>query len=74
MKQPIPGKQLPKAPVEPSDARSIDVQYGLEPVIDTSSVSADGGAPKGVQFHLGRPLPWAKIELRSIPLMAGVFS
>jgi Cysteine-rich CPXCG len=51
MKRPIPGKQLPKAPVKLSDAQSIDVQYGLEKVIDPS-VSADGGALGGVQFHL----------------------
>jgi hypothetical protein len=51
MKRPIPGKQLPKTPVNLSDAQSIDVQYGLEAVIDPS-VSADGGGAGGVQFHL----------------------
>jgi hypothetical protein len=58
MKRPIPGKHLPKRGVKPSDARSIDAQYGLEPVIDSGvsadggGVSADGGAPGGMQFHL----------------------
>jgi Cysteine-rich CPXCG len=51
MKRPIPGKQLPKRAVKLSDAQSIDAQYGLEPVIDPS-VSADGGAPGGMQVHL----------------------
>ena len=51
MKRRIPGKQLPKPDVNPSDAQSIDVKYGLEPVIDLS-VSSDGGAPGGMQFHL----------------------
>jgi Cysteine-rich CPXCG len=53
MKRPTPGKQPPKP--EPdvilSDAQSIDMQYGLEPVIDPSS-SADGSPQDGVQFHL----------------------
>ena len=51
MRRPIPGKQLTKRAGKPSDAHSIDVQYGLEPVIDPS-VPADGGAPGGAQFHL----------------------
>jgi hypothetical protein len=51
MKRHISGKQLPKAPAKLSDPQSIDVQYGLEAVIDPS-VSADGGAPGGLQFHL----------------------
>jgi Cysteine-rich CPXCG len=51
MKRPNPGNQLPKRAVKLSDAQSIDVQYGLEPVIDPSE-SADGGAPGGMQFHL----------------------
>ena len=51
MRRPIPGKQLTKRAVKPSDAHSIDVQYGLEPVIDPG-VPADGGAPGGTQFHL----------------------
>jgi hypothetical protein len=50
MKRPIPGKQLPKPDVELSDAQSIDVKYGLEPVIEPG-VSADDGAPGGMQFH-----------------------
>ena len=52
MKRRIPGKQLPKPGVKLSDAQSIDVQYGLEPVIDPSFSSDDGGALGGVQFHL----------------------
>ena len=50
MKRPTPGKQPPKPDVILSDAQSIDEQYGLEPVIDPS-LSADGGAPGGVEFH-----------------------
>jgi hypothetical protein len=52
MKRPIPGKQLPKRDVKLSDAQSIDVKYGLEPVIDPSVSADDGGAPGGMQFHL----------------------
>ena len=52
MKRPIPGKQLPKPEVKLSDAQSIDVQYGLEPVIDPSVSADDGGAPSSMQFHL----------------------
>jgi hypothetical protein len=51
MKRPIPRKQLRKRAVKLSDAHSIDVQYGLEPVIDPS-VSADSDAPGGMQFRL----------------------
>jgi hypothetical protein len=51
VKSPIPGKQLPKRGVSLSDAQNIDVQYGLEPAID-SSASAHGDAPSGIQFHL----------------------
>jgi Cysteine-rich CPXCG len=51
MKQPNPGKELLKRATKPSDAQSIDAQYGLEPVIDPS-VSADGDAPGAIQFHL----------------------
>lgn len=51
MKRPIPAEQLPKRAAKLRGAQSIDVQYGLEPVIDPS-VSADGGAPGGMQFHL----------------------
>src|ERR1700690_2056272 len=52
MRRPIPGKQLPKPDVNLSDAQSIDVQYGLEPVIEPSLSADDGGTPGGVQFHL----------------------
>jgi len=51
MKRSIPGKQRPKGDVEPNDAQSIDLQYGLEPVLDTSVSVDDGSAPGGVQFH-----------------------
>jgi hypothetical protein len=54
MKRPIPGKQLGKSDVNLSDAQSIDVQYGLEPIIEPSSSADDGGAPGGVQFHLAQ--------------------
>jgi len=50
MKRPIPGKQSPKPDVDLGDAQSIDVLYGLEPVIDLSLSADDGGAPGGVQF------------------------
>ena len=52
MKRPIPGKQQPELDANLTDAQSIDVQYGLEPVIDTSLSAGHGGAPGGVQFHL----------------------
>ena len=52
MKRPKPGKQLPKPDVKLSDAQSIDVRYGLEPVIDPSVSADDGCAPSGTQFHL----------------------
>jgi hypothetical protein len=51
MKRSIPGKQLPTRDFKPSDAQSIDLQYGLEPVIDPSVSADDGGGPSGVQFH-----------------------
>jgi hypothetical protein len=51
MKPPIPDKEPPKRGVKLNDAQRIDMQYGLEPVIDPS-VSVDGGAPGGMQFHL----------------------
>jgi hypothetical protein len=51
MKRSIIAKQLPKRAVRPSDPQSIDAQFGLEPVID-ASLSADGGASGGMQFHL----------------------
>jgi hypothetical protein len=52
MKPRIAGEQLPKPDVKPSDAQSIDAQYGLEPVIDPSLSADDGGTLGGVQFHL----------------------
>lgn len=42
MKRPIHGKQPPKRAVKLSDAQSIDMQYGFEPVIGPR-VAADGG-------------------------------
>ena len=51
MNHPITGKRLPKGGVKLSDAQSsIDVQYGLEPVIDPGA-STDG-ASGGMQFHV----------------------
>ena len=52
MKRPIPGKQLPEPDSKLGDARSIDAQYGLEPVIDPSVSTDDGDATGGMQFHL----------------------
>jgi hypothetical protein len=51
MKRPIPDKQLPNPDLNPSDARSIDEQYGLEPVIEPSLSADESGTPGGVQFH-----------------------
>jgi hypothetical protein len=44
MKRPKPG-------LNPSDARSIDARYGLEPVIEPGLSAGDDAAP-GVRFHL----------------------
>jgi hypothetical protein len=52
MKRPIPDKQPPKPDASPSDAQSIDEQYGLEPVIEPNSSVDDSGAPGSVQFQL----------------------
>jgi hypothetical protein len=52
MKRPIPGKRLPEPDSKPSDAQSIDLQYGLEPVIEPGLSAGDGGDPSGVQLHL----------------------
>jgi hypothetical protein len=49
MKRPIADKNSPNGGVKLSDAQSIDVQYGLEPVIDPS---LEGSASGGTQFHL----------------------
>ena len=35
----------------PGDARSIDVKYGLEPVLDLGSPVDDGGASNSLQSH-----------------------
>jgi hypothetical protein len=52
MKQHIPGKQLSGRDLKLSDEQSIDVQFGLEPVIDTNLSADDGAAPGDMQFHL----------------------
>lgn len=52
MKRSTLGKQRPKPEVKLSDAQSIDVKYGLEPVIDPSLSAEHGGAPGGMQFQL----------------------
>src|ERR1700722_5113990 len=46
-RRPNPGKQLPKPDVRLNDAKGIDVQYGLEPVIDPSSSAAYVGTLEG---------------------------
>jgi hypothetical protein len=51
-RRPNPGRQLPKPDVRLNDAKGIDVQYGLEPVIDPSSPAADVGTLEGLQLHL----------------------
>jgi hypothetical protein len=51
MKRPVPGKPPPKPEANLIYAQSIDVQYGLEPVIDLSSFADGGGGPGGLQFH-----------------------
>jgi hypothetical protein len=51
-RRPNPGKQLPKPDVRLDDAKGIDVQYGLEPVIDPSSSAADVGTLEALQLHL----------------------
>jgi Cysteine-rich CPXCG len=52
MKRPIPVSLLPKPELNPSDARNIDAQYGLEPVIEPGLSADDDGASGSVQFHL----------------------
>lgn len=56
MKRPIHGKQLPKRAMKLSDAQSIDMQYGFEPVIDPS-VAADGGGPRGRSSSASKLIP-----------------
>jgi hypothetical protein len=52
MKRHFPGSQPPHPDVNLDDAQSIDVKYGLEPVIDPgASAGEGGGATGGVQFH-----------------------
>ena len=52
MKPRISGKPLSEFDLTISDAQRIDVQYGLEPVIDSNLSADNGGTPNGVQFHL----------------------
>jgi Cysteine-rich CPXCG len=51
MKQRIPGKRPPTPELKPSDAQSIDVQFGLEPVIEAGLFPDDGSAPGDMQFQ-----------------------
>jgi hypothetical protein len=42
----------PRAPgLNPGDAQSIDVKYGLEPVIEPGSSADDSNAAGNLQFH-----------------------
>jgi len=52
MKRPIAGKRPAKPDSKPSDPQSIDLQYGLEPVIEPGLSAGDGGGSSGVQLHL----------------------
>jgi hypothetical protein len=52
MKRGISGKPLSKRDLNLSDAQRIDVQYGLEPVIDVNLSGDYDGTPNGVQLHL----------------------
>jgi Cysteine-rich CPXCG len=52
MKRSNPRKPPPKPDVKLSDAQSIDVKYGLEPVIDPGVSADDGDGPGGMQFRL----------------------
>jgi hypothetical protein len=52
MKRCKPGKPISKLEVDPSDAQRIDVQYGLEPVIDVNISKDQGGTPNGAQLQL----------------------
>jgi hypothetical protein len=47
-----PRKQPPKIDVSRSNAQSIDLQYGLEPVFEPGLSVDDGSGPGGVQCHL----------------------
>ena len=52
MKWSIPGKQQPELDANLTDAQSIDVQYGLEPVIEVNLSVDPGGTTNGVQLHM----------------------
>ncbi len=51
MKRRSRDKRATKSGLDPSDARSIDAQYGLEPVIDPSNSADDAGVEGAVQFR-----------------------
>lgn len=51
MKRGIPGKSLPETDTTEGGAESIDLRYGLEPVIDPSSSTDDDAATGGLQFQ-----------------------
>lgn len=47
----LPGEQPFERDATSSDARRIDAQYGLEPVIDSRLAADQAGGPEGVQFR-----------------------
>jgi phage terminase large subunit GpA-like protein len=51
MKRPNPEDQRPKTELNPSDAQSIDAQYGLEPAIEPSLSADESSASSNAQFH-----------------------
>ena len=51
MKRPVPGHVRAVPELSPGDARSIDIRYGLEPIIDLSVPADDGSASSPLQFH-----------------------
>lgn len=51
MKRPNRPKRLTKPGASLGDAHSIDVRYGLEPVIEIGSSADESGARGGVHFH-----------------------
>ena len=52
MKRRTSGKPLSGVDSDSSDAQRLDVQYGLEPVIEVSLSGDDDGAPGGLQPQL----------------------
>ena len=51
MKRPVSEHKQFIPDLNPGDARSIDIRYGLEPVIDLSSPADDSSALSSLQFH-----------------------